>query len=83
MTSALVGMYLREETHLHEFGSPSFLLLNRTREVRFRLLVIFVLNLAFVRVCVHINTLNNHKLAGAIGPAKNVVFMVSICTVSN
>ena len=40
MTRALVGMYLREETHLHEFGSPSFLLLNRTREVRFRLLVI-------------------------------------------
>ena len=40
MTSALVGMYLREETHLHEFGSPSSLLLNRTREVRFRLLVI-------------------------------------------
>ena len=40
MTCAIVGMYLREETHLHEFGSPSFLLLNRTREVRFRLLVI-------------------------------------------
>ena len=40
MTRAFVGMYLREETHLHEFGSPSFLLLNRTHEVRFRLLVI-------------------------------------------
>ena len=40
MTSALVGMYLLEETHLHEFGSPSSLLLNRTREVRFWLLVI-------------------------------------------
>ena len=38
MIRAFVGMYLREETHLHEFGSPSFLLLNRTREVRFRLL---------------------------------------------
>ena len=38
MTSALVGACLREETHLHEFGSPPLLLLNRTREVRFRLL---------------------------------------------
>ena len=40
MTSAFVGMYLREETHLHEFGLPSCILLNRTREVRFRVLVI-------------------------------------------
>ena len=34
MTSALVGVYLRKETHC-EFGSPSLLLLNRTGEVRF------------------------------------------------
>ena len=40
MTSALVGVCLREETHLYEFGSPPLLLLHRTREVRFRLLVI-------------------------------------------
>ena len=40
MTSALVGVYLREETHSYEFGSPPLLLSNRTREVRFRLLVI-------------------------------------------
>ena len=38
MTKTLVGACLREETHLHEFGSPPLLLLNRTREVRFMLL---------------------------------------------
>ena len=40
MTSALVGVCLREETHSYEFGSPPLLLLNRTREVRFMLLVV-------------------------------------------
>ena len=38
MTSALVGVCLREETHSYKFGSPPPLLLNRTREVRFMLL---------------------------------------------
>ena len=38
MTSALVGVCLREETHSYEFGSPPLLLLNRTRKIRFMLL---------------------------------------------
>ena len=50
MTSTLVGVCLREETHLYEFGLPPLLLLNRTREVRFRLLLIPLLSRVYMVV---------------------------------